>query len=128
MIRSPILSSGASEAGFLLLVGGLSLALRLPNYQLIPVFTDETEDLRRALLTARGQLFPLTDTSTYIGSLWDWLVALGFRLSRFSVYTPRTLMLILGVLTVLAAYGLGRAWGGQLGGLLTGGLLATAAT
>src|SRR5438094_660335 len=56
-----------------LLVGALAVVLRVPNLQLLPIFTDEVDDIYRGLQTARGQLIPLTDTSTYIGSLWNWL-------------------------------------------------------
>ena len=98
---------------------------RLPNLQLIPPFTDETDDIYRALLTARGQLLPLTDTSNYIGALWDWSMAAALRVSHFSLYAPRTLVAALGVLTVLATYQLGRQWGGRLAGFLAAAMLST---
>src|SRR5947208_15869975 len=69
------------------------LAVRLPYYQLIPVFTDETEEIYRGLLTARGQLAPLTNVDAYIGSLWNWLLAATVRASGFSLYAPRTVTL-----------------------------------
>src|SRR5436305_2691902 len=72
-------------------LAALALALRLPNHQLIPVFTDEVRDAYRAFLAARGQLQPLTDTSPYIGSLWEWLMAATFLLSGFSLSAPRAL-------------------------------------
>src|SRR6266581_4065118 len=67
-------------------LAALALSLRLPNHQLIPAFTDEIDDISRGLRAARGQFFPLTDTSTYIGSLWDWLMAAAFKLSGFNPY------------------------------------------
>src|SRR5438067_4422988 len=105
----------------------IALAIRLPNCQLIPVFTDETEEIYRALLAARGQLIPLTNVDAYIGSLWTWLLALALRLSHYSLYAPRTVVLAFGVLTVTASYALGRAWAGRLGGLVASALMATAA-
>src|SRR6266705_3194345 len=105
----------------------IALAIRLPNYQLIPVFTDETEEIYRALLTARGQIMPLTNVDPYIGSMWNWLLAAALRLSDFSLYAPRTVVLAFGVLTVAASYLLGRAWAGHLGGMLASALMATAA-
>src|SRR5205823_6013302 len=90
-----------------------------------PIFTDEVDDIYRGLQTARGQLIPLTDTSTYIGSLWNWLMAAAFQLSGLNLSTPRTLVLTLGVLTALAAYPLGRAWGGRTGGIIAAALLGT---
>src|SRR5438067_3164522 len=115
------------DGGLLLGLVLLALALRLPNHQLIPAFTDEIDDISRGLRAARGEFFPLTDSSTYIGSLWDWLMAAAFRLSDFSLYAPRALILAIGVLTVVGVYPLGRAWGGRAGGLLTAALLTTAA-
>ena len=123
------LKTRVSEAELLVGLGLMALALRFPHHQTIPGFSDETEDIYRAALTARGQLFPLTDTSTYIGSLWDWLMAAAFRLRDFSLYAPRALVLAFGVLTVVACYPLGRDWsrGWRLGGLLSALLLATSA-
>src|SRR5918912_1012336 len=68
----------------------IALAIRLPNYQLIPVFTDETEEIYRALLAARGQLVPLTNVDAYIGSLWNWMLAAAFWASGFNLGAPRT--------------------------------------
>lgn len=113
------------EGALLLGLGSLALLLRLWNYLLVPAFSDEVQDLNRAFQTARGELFPLTDTSTYIGSLWDWMMAAALRLSGFDLGAGRALMVLLGVLTVLATYVLGRAWGGRLGGLVAAGLLTT---
>jgi hypothetical protein len=104
----------------------LALAVRLPYYQLIPVFTDETDEIYVGWLTAHGQLAPLTMDEPYIGSLWAWLLAGAFLVGGPSLLVPRTVMLAFGTLTVLATYALGRAWGCRLGGVLAAGLLATA--
>ena len=119
------MSSRWVNAGLLLALGVVALAVRLPYVQLIPAYTDEVEDIYRGLLTARGQLVPLTDTSTYIGSLGNWVVAGAFLLSGFDLGAPRTVALIAGVLTIPACYPLGKAWGGRPGGLLTAALMAT---
>ena len=109
-------------------LGLLALGLRLPHYQFIPAFTDEIKDFYHSLLIAHGQERPLVyEASPYIGSFWDWLLAIALRVSGDSLYAPRTLILAVGVLTVLATYLLGRAWGGRTAGLLGAGLLATAA-
>jgi hypothetical protein len=137
-----------TDAGLLLVLGVLALAARLPNLQAIPTFTDELKDIYRGLLITRqepvpiahvgelrdvhrGVLFtgelvlPLTGTSTYFGSLWDWLMAAALWVSGFSHYAPRVLILALGVATVLATYPLGRAWGGRPAGVLAAALLIT---
>src|SRR5438874_5362894 len=90
--------SRALDGGLLAALGLAALLVRLPNLQLIPAFTDETDDVYRAFLAARGQLLPLTDTSYYIGSLWDWSMAAALRLSSYSLFAPRALVAALGVL------------------------------
>jgi 4-amino-4-deoxy-L-arabinose transferase-like glycosyltransferase len=109
----------------MLTLTALAFALRLPYYDLVPALTDETRDLYRSLLTARGEFVGLTGTSSYIGALWEWLAAGAFLVSGHQLYAPRLLMVVLGSLTVPATYLLGRAWGGRVGGLIAGGLLGT---
>lgn len=117
----------ALELGLILALALLALALRLPHYDNIPGFSDETEDIYRGLLILQGRLFPLVDTvSSYNGALWHWLLAGALWVGGKTLAAPRALVLGFGVLTVLATYLLGRAWGGRAGGLLAAGLLATA--
>ncbi len=104
----------------------LALAVRLPNHQLIPAFTDELVDVHRGLQIARGENVPLTAGASYLGSLWNWLLATTLWASGYSLHAPRVLALVLGVLTVPATYLLGRSWGGRVGGFLAAALLATA--
>ena len=108
-------------------LGLLALALRIPNYQIVPAFTDERNDIAQALLILRGQGLPLTNDPSYIGAFWNYLLAAAFWVGGESLVVPRTVVLVLGVLGVLAAYLLGRAWGGRTGGLLAALLLATSA-
>lgn len=109
----------------LLLLGLLALAVRVPNYQFVPAFTDERNDIAQALRIVRGEGLPLTNDPSYIGAFWNYLLAGAFWAGGESLLVPRTVVLILGVFGVLAAYPLGRAWGGRRGGLLTVLLLAT---
>jgi hypothetical protein len=133
-VASPATSRSASayvesaiEAALLLGLGTLALAVRLPNYQLVPVFTDETVEHYYSVLILQGQPLPLTAGAAYMGSLWTWLVAAAYWVSGYSLHAPRTLILLIGVLTVVATYPLGRAWGGRLGGMLAAVLMSTAA-
>ena len=114
------------DTGLVAALAAVALLLRLPYYALIPAFTDETAEIYRGLLITQGKDLPLTARSTYKGSLWAWLVAFAFWASGNSIYAPRALILALGVLTVVATYLLGRAWGGRAGGLLAAALLSTA--
>jgi 4-amino-4-deoxy-L-arabinose transferase-like glycosyltransferase len=115
------------EATLLVGLGILGLLSRVPKYQEIPAFTDETGEILQGLLIAQGQHLPLTNVNPYMGSLWNYLLAAAFWVSDFSLYAPRTLVLALGVLTVVATYPLGRAWGGRPGGLLAATLMSTSA-
>jgi 4-amino-4-deoxy-L-arabinose transferase-like glycosyltransferase len=125
--QSSFVGAWTLEAGLLVALGIVALALRLPHYQTIPAFTDETDEIHQALLVARGQLLPLTNATPIIGSLWNYVLAAAFWLSGFNLYAPRTVILALGVLTVVLTYPLGRAWGGRPGGVVAAALMATAA-
>lgn len=114
--------------GVLLLVLGLvALLLRLPGYQHIPAFTDERNDILQALRIARGEALPLTNDPSYIGSFWNYVLAAGFWIGGESLLVPRTVVLAIGVLGVLAAYPLGRRWGGRPAGVLAALFVATSA-
>ena len=115
------------DSVLLLGLGLLALALRLPEYQHIPAFTDERNDIMVALRIARGEGLPLTNDPAYIGSLWNYVLAAAFWIVGESLLVPRTVVLVVGVLGVLAAYPLGRRWGGRWGGALTALLVATSA-
>jgi 4-amino-4-deoxy-L-arabinose transferase-like glycosyltransferase len=115
------------HGALLLTLGLFALALRIPDYQTVPAFTDERNDILQALNIVRGQGLPLTNDPSYIGAFWNYLLAAAFWVGGESLLVPRTVVLVLGVLGVLAASLLGRAWGGRTGGLLAALLLATSA-
>ena len=102
--------------GEMLLVAGLlvlALAVRLPYLWDIPRFTDETAEARLALRIARGEILPLTNRDPYIGALWNYLLAGAFAVGGASLFTPRTVVVVFGALTVFPAYLLGRTLGSQ---------------
>jgi glucose/arabinose dehydrogenase len=82
----------------------LAEAVRLPYLWEIPRFTDETAEAGIGLSIARGERWPLTNRDPYIGALWNFLVAGAFKLSGPSLYTPRLVVVILGVLTVIPTW------------------------
>ena len=106
----------------------LAFAVRLPYLWTIPRFTDETAEVALGLRVARGEILPLTNVDPYIGALWSYLLAVGFAIGGPSLYSPRLLTGLLGALTVLPAYLLGRSLcdGNRLGGFVAGLLLALA--
>src|SRR5438876_9154396 len=55
------LAGGWLDVALCLALLGVALWVRLPYLLDVPGFTDETDEVRRAVLVARGQLLPLTD-------------------------------------------------------------------
>src|SRR5439155_23906651 len=99
--------------------------IRWPDYLYIPAFTDETKDVTRAALIAHGRLTTVVDTvSDYNSALFNYLVAGLFVLIGPYLHLPRLLVVVVGSLTTVAAYLLGREWGGRLAGLLAAVLVA----
>lgn len=94
-------------------------AARWPYLWDIPRFTDESNEALKALVVAHGRMLPLTNIDPYIGPLWNYLLAGVFLVTGPSLYTPRTVAAILGVLTVVPTYLLGRSVGGPAVGVLT---------
>jgi hypothetical protein len=76
--------------------------------QLVPRFTDETEDMQFALEIAREGLRPLVSNDSYNGPLFHYLLAAGFAAGGGPAW-PRVLALVLGSLTVAVTYLLGMA-------------------
>jgi hypothetical protein len=114
--------------GLLLIgLGMVALALRLPELQYIPAFTDERNDIFLALRIVRGEALPLTNDPSYVGAFWNYVLATAFWLWGEQLVVPRIVVLALGVVGVLAAYPLGYACSGRLGGILTTLLVATSA-
>src|SRR5439155_18073863 len=126
-LQKPAARSWPREAQLIFALAFLALVVRLPYFTQLPAFSDEVDDIYRAFLITQGKLFPLTDTSTYIGSLWSWMMAAALWISGLKLYAPRALILLMGVLTVIATYPLGRAFsaGRQRGGLVAAYLLVT---
>ncbi len=114
----------AAEVGAIAGLAVVATLLRLPNLLDIPRFTDETEEALIGLRLARGDAFPLTNRAPYIGALWNYLLAAAFLVGGPSIQSPRAVVLIVGVLTLVPTYLLGRSLGGPRVGVLTGALLA----
>ncbi len=118
----------ALEVVILVVVVLAALALRLPFLQTIPAFSDELDEVQLALGMLRGEPIPLTNITTRIGALFNYLVAGAFALFGPQVIVPRALVMVFGTLTVPAAYLLGRQAGGPVAGTVAAALLATSGT
>lgn len=117
----------AARLPHLLVVALLVLAagVRLRNILDYPPFTDETDEVLRALAIARGQLWPLVNDDAYIGALFNYLVAGLFLLFGPSPLTPRLLVLGTGVATVGLTAWLAREAAGRWAGPIAAALLAS---
>ena len=114
----------AREAALVIGLVVLAVAVRLPYLWDIPIFTDETDEVWLGLRVARGQALPLTNAATYIGPLWNYLLAAVFLVGGPSLYSPRAVALALGALTVVPTYLFGRSLAGRAVGLLAATMLA----
>src|SRR3954451_2662190 len=90
----------------LLLLAVLAFAVRWPNLQYIPQFTDEVFDGQVAYGIWEGKR-PLIGVNAYTGAFYYYVLAGVFWLFGPSISTPRVLVLILGIGAVLATALLG---------------------
>lgn len=124
------MSARPSTRATLLVVAALTLlalALRAPARHEIPRYTDETAEVAAAIAIARDGARPLVHDDAYRGAFWAYLLAGALWLGGGAdPDLPRDFALALGVLTVLATYGLARAMAGPTAGLIAGILMATA--
>jgi len=111
----------------LAVVAGLALVaalVRWPNVQVVPPYTDETEEAVRAWAIVQGELRPLVNVDSYIGALWSYVVAAGFLVFGRNAELPRLASLAAGALTVGVTYLVGRRLFGPTAGLVAAILLA----
>ena len=132
-VADPDQSPGGSRARAvarldLLLVGGLvalALVVRWPNLLLVPQLPSIGGTVLAALDLADGRAFPLYDQAPYLGGLMVYLLAAIFALFGPSVEATMLVPWVVGGLTAVPTYLLGRELGGRAAGLLAGALLAT---
>jgi 4-amino-4-deoxy-L-arabinose transferase-like glycosyltransferase len=105
----------------------LAAAVRLPGLLTVPRFTDEQLDVLYTLPLYRLQGLPVVAFDPYNGPLYSYLLAVTLWLLGPEPYTPRLMVLLLGLATVAATYWLGRSLGGRAAGLVAGGLLVGSA-
>ena len=114
-----------AETIFVVALVLVAAAIRWPELNILPPYTDETEESLRAWAIAQGEIRPLTNVDAYVGALWSYVVADGFRVLGRSP-GARLLSLVAGSITVGVTYLLGRHLHGPLvgaGGVATGGEL-----
>lgn len=116
-------SAVVATVGWLALAA-LAAAVRWPQLQMIPPYTDETEESLRAWAIYLGELRPLVNDEPYIGALWNYVVAGLFGLLGPNPELPRLAALAAGALTVGVTFLLGRRLYGDLAGVVAALLLA----
>ena len=89
--KLPRLARRGAVAETVLVIGLvlLAAALRWPQLNILPPYTDETEESLRAWAIARGELRALTNVDAYVGSLWSYVVAGAFTVLGRSPEVPR---------------------------------------
>ncbi len=106
----------------------VALAARLPYLMLIPQITDESSEVRVALDVYQNGGWPIIGITDYVGPLHTYLLALAFRVFGVTIGLPRLYMAILGTLTVVSTYWLGRVMAGRLAGLIAACLMVASPT
>jgi 4-amino-4-deoxy-L-arabinose transferase-like glycosyltransferase len=86
----------------------MALAIRLPYLATIPILTDEFRVIGLALDIADGVSYPIVQRASYVGPLWIYLNGFVLRHIGSGVYTPRLMVMLFGVLTVVATYFMAR--------------------
>ncbi len=112
----------------LLLIGGLvglALAVRWPYLLLSPQFPSIGVTVLLALEVAEGRAAPLADQAPYLGALFGYLLAAAYKLFGPSVQITLLVPWLIGGLTVVPTYLLGRELGGRFAGVAAAGLLVT---
>jgi 4-amino-4-deoxy-L-arabinose transferase-like glycosyltransferase len=122
--------SGRTLASVGVFVGLVAIAalVRWPQLQMIPPYTDETEESLRAWAIYSDGLRPLVNVEPYIGAFWNYAVASLFLVFGRDSDVPRQASLVAGALTVGMTYVLGRLLYGHLAGVVAALLLAGNAT
>lgn len=87
---------------------GIAVALRLPHLMTVPALTDEFKEVGWALRIYRKHALPLVGFDAYDGPLFAYALALLFRLFGTSLILPRLFVMIVGALTVVLTFVLGK--------------------
>ncbi|QRG70280.1 ArnT family glycosyltransferase [Brevibacillus choshinensis] len=99
--------------------------IRIPYLYDVPRFIDEWREIGLAAQIARGQAWPLHNTSHDIGPFHNYVLAGLFTLFGFDVYIPRLYVTVTSAATVVVTFWLGRHWAGRITAVFAALLLAT---
>ncbi|MFN8636482.1 MAG: glycosyltransferase family 39 protein [Chloroflexota bacterium] len=128
LARDMIRGLAVSRTMDVLLVGALMVVagvVRWPHLLMSPQFPSVGDSIMMALDMAQGRAFYLHDQAPYLGAPFIWLLALVYKLFGPSIETTMVLMWVIGSLTVVPTYLLGREVGGRPVAVIAGAFLAT---
>ena len=112
-----------------LLVGmlvGVAGSIRWPYLLLSPQFPSIGDVIQMALDVADGRAFYLADDSPYLGVPFMYILAAAYKIFGPSIEVTLLVPWVIGSLTIIPTYLLGRELAGRPAGLLAGALMATA--
>lgn len=103
----------------------LAFIIRIPYLYDVPRFIDEWREIALSAQIARGEAWPLHNTSHDIGPFHNYVLAGLFNLFGYSLYIPRLYVALLSAGTVVVTYWIARHWVGRMTALISATLLAT---
>jgi 4-amino-4-deoxy-L-arabinose transferase-like glycosyltransferase len=103
----------------------LAFIIRIPYLYDVPRFIDEWREIGLSAQIARGEVWPLHNTSHDIGPFHNYVLAGLFNLFGYNVYIPRLYVAILSAATVVVTYWIARHWAGRMTALIAASILAT---
>jgi len=102
-----------------------ALLIRMPYLYDVPRFIDEWREIGLSARIARGEAWPLHNTSHDIGPFHNYVLAGLFTLFGFNLYIPRLYVAVTSAATVVVTYWLARHWTGRITSVFAALLLAT---
>lgn len=106
-------NAGFWRWGMPLLLFFLALAVRLPDYRLIPYYHDEWGEVYLAYQIYHQHILPLHDAGKDIGALFNYVLAGLFYLFGPRLYLPRLMVTLFSAATVPLTYKLARQLAGN---------------
>ncbi len=116
------------ELGLNILLFSAALVVRLPNLLLVPRYGDEGLEVLWSLPIAQGTNFPLTGYDAYYGPIFPYLMAALIKLFGKSILLPALTVAIVGALTVVLTYWVGRSMWNPRAALFAAALTLTSPT
>jgi hypothetical protein len=115
----------SSDWALSLILFVVALIIRIPYLYDVPRFIDEWREIGLSAQIARGEVWPLHNTSHDIGPFHNYVLAGLFTIFGYNLYIPRLYVALLSAATVVVTYWIARHWTGRTTALIASSLLAT---